>query len=181
LDECFPYFVRESLISDLIVSYFQNEKQPLRVYIQQVFLAAEFLKNNASEQQLVDRTVMNFHPIILAHAALLDTPCSLKNLYRVVGLIEEKFIGMVGFYARLIPDYSSKAVVLHGLKRKGVQFVWHSEHQGAFESLKKALCEAPVLQIPDFGKEFVLVTDASDLAVPGVLHQRVDGELAPIS
>ena len=83
---------------------------------------------------------------------------------------------MAGFY-----DYSRKVVVLHGLKRKGVQFIWQSEHQVAFESLKKVLCEAPVLQIPDFGKEFVLVNDASDLAVTTVLHQRVDGELAPIS
>jgi len=39
----------------------------------------------------------------------------------------------------------------------------------------------PVLQNPDFSKDFVLVTDANDLAVSTVLHQRVDGELAPIS
>jgi len=131
LDEYFPYFVLESLISDLIVSYFENEGQPLGVYMQQVFLAAEFLKYNASEQQLVDRTLMNFHPSILAHAAFLDTPRSVKDMYRVVGLIAEKFVGTVGFYARFILDYSRKAVILHGLKRKGVQFVWHSEHQGA--------------------------------------------------
>jgi hypothetical protein len=68
--------------------------------------------------------------------------------------------------------------VLHGLKKKGVRFVWGNEHQLAFESLKLALCEAPVLQIPDFNKEFVLMTDASDLAVSAVLHQRVEGELA---
>jgi hypothetical protein len=41
-----------------------------------------------------------------------------------------RFIGMVGFYARFIPDYSRKAPVLHGLKRKVKQFVWCSEHQG---------------------------------------------------
>jgi hypothetical protein len=33
---------------------------------------------------------MNFHPSILAHAAFVDKPCSLKELQRVVGLIEEK-------------------------------------------------------------------------------------------
>jgi len=34
---------------------------------------------------------MNFHPSILARAAFLDKPRSLKELYRMVGLIEEKF------------------------------------------------------------------------------------------
>lgn len=47
--------------------------------------------------------------------------------------------------------------------------------------MKKALCEAPVLQIPDFTKEFVLVSDASDQAVSAVLHQRLDEGLAPIA
>jgi hypothetical protein len=88
---------------------------------------------------------------------------------------------MVGFYARFIPEFSKRAAVLHNLKKKGVQFDWNSDHQTAFEWLKKALCEAPVLQIPQFSKEFVLVTDASELAVSAVLNQRVDGELAPIS
>jgi len=35
--------------------------------------------------------VMNLHPSISAHTALLDRPRSFKDLYRVVGLIEEKF------------------------------------------------------------------------------------------
>jgi hypothetical protein len=88
---------------------------------------------------------------------------------------------MLGFYARFIPEFSKRATVLHALKKKGVQFVWTIDHQTAFESLKKAMCEVPVLQLPDFSKESVLVTDVSDLSVLAVLHQRVNGELAPIS
>lgn len=38
-----------------------------------------------------------------------------------------------------------------------------------------------MLQIPDFSGEFMLLTDATDLAVSAVLHQKVSGELAPIS
>jgi len=71
----------------------------------------------------------------------------------------------VGFYARSIPGYGNIVAVFHELNKKGVSFAWREEHQAAFESLKRALCEAPVLRIPDFNKEFVLVTDASDLAV----------------
>ena len=92
-----------------------------------------------------------------------------------------RFMGMVGFYARFIPGYADVAAVLHQLKKKGVPFEWHVEHQEAFDCLKRALCEAPVLQVPDFEKEFVLVTDASELAVSAVLHQRVSEGLAPVS
>jgi len=40
----------------------------------------------------------------------------------------------------------------------------------------RALCE-----VPDFSKDFVLATDASDVAVSTVLQQRVNGSLAPIA
>jgi len=77
---------------------------------------------------------------------------------------------MVGFYSRFIMDYFQKAAVLHMLKKKGVQFTWQCEHQSAFESLKQALCEASVLQIPNFNKECVLETDASALAISYYSH-----------
>ena len=54
--------------------------------------------------------------------------------------------------------FSGKANVLHALK-KVERFVWEDDQQAAFEYMKLALCEAPVLQIPDFQKEFVLMTD----------------------
>jgi hypothetical protein len=100
-------------------------------------------------------------------------PTTLRSLRR--------FLGMVGFYARFIPSYSDHAEVLHALKRKGTRFVWIEEHQAAFVALKQALCEAHVLQIPDFDREFVLSTDASAHTVSAVLQQRVGGGLAPIS
>jgi len=90
LEEFFPYFVRERLIRDLIVFRFHAAGQSMRVYIEQVFQAANFLQYEATKQQLVDRILMNFHPDVLAKAAFLDKPRCLKDLYRVVGLIEEK-------------------------------------------------------------------------------------------
>ena len=87
----------------------------------------------------------------------------------------------MGFYARFIPGYTDRVAILHELKKKGVAFVWREEHQMAFDSLKRALCETPVLQIPDFNRDFVLVTDASDLAVSAVLHQEVNGAMVPIA
>jgi hypothetical protein len=57
----------------------------MRVYFEQVFQAAEFLQYEATEQ-----LVMNFHPDILSQAAFLDKPRTRKELYRIVGITEEK-------------------------------------------------------------------------------------------
>jgi hypothetical protein len=56
--------------------------------------------------------------------------------------------------------------------------VWSPAQQNAFNHLKQALCQAPVLQMPDITKEIVLSTDANDVAVSAVLQQRVAGHLA---
>ncbi|PNF27381.1 hypothetical protein B7P43_G17494, partial [Cryptotermes secundus] len=92
-----------------------------------------------------------------------------------------RFLGMVGFYGKFVKDFSLLAEPLHALKRKGARFVWGDSQKRAFEALKEAISTPPVLQVPDFSKEFVLVCDASDLAVSAVLNQRCESELAPIA
>ncbi len=48
--------------------------------------------------------------------------------------------------------------------------------------LKTVLCSSPILYSPDFGREFVLQTDASDRGVGAVLSQQMcDGEEHPIA
>jgi hypothetical protein len=69
-------------LRDIIAFYILGEWQSRRVYMDQAF--------QATEQQLVERVVMNFHPDIFSQAACLDEPRSHKDLHRVGGFREEK-------------------------------------------------------------------------------------------
>lgn len=58
------------------------------------------------------------------------------------------------------------------LLKKHTLFVWTSDHQLSFDTLKQALCSAPVLGIPDFSKTFAIETDACQTGVGAVLMQN---------
>lgn len=55
---------------------------------------------------------------------------------------------------------------------KAVMVSWNPEAERAFQELKVALCNQPVLITPDFKKEFVVQTDASDVGLGAVLSQE---------
>jgi hypothetical protein len=92
-----------------------------------------------------------------------------------------RFLGMVGFYGSFVENFSRIAEPLNVLKRKNSVFAWGEAQQLAFEELKRAISTPPVLQVPDFSKEFVLVCDSSDVAISAVLNQRREGALAPFA
>jgi hypothetical protein len=56
------------------------------------------------------------------------------------------FLGLAGYYRRIIENFSKIAKPLTSLLEKGVDFSWTDEHQKAFEELKKRLTTALVLQ-----------------------------------
>ncbi|KAL4332069.1 hypothetical protein GQ457_07G011170 [Hibiscus cannabinus] len=56
--------------------------------------------------------------------------------------------------------------------RKCVEYEWSDARQQAFEKLKEALTNAPVLIQPVSGKEFVVYSDASYVGLGGVLMQE---------
>lgn len=93
----------------------------------------------------------------------------------------KQFLGLVGYYRRFIKDFSSITQPFTSLLKKNISFKWEMRQQINFEKLKQLLSSEPILQYPDFNKEFLLTTDASDEGIGAVLSQGVIGNDLPIA
>jgi len=78
------------------------------------------------------------------------------------------FLGLAGFYRRFIKGYATIATPLV-VATITDPFQWTTPAQLAFEQLKQALSEAPVLTLPDFQLPFTVETDASGIGMCAVL------------
>ncbi|GFW39840.1 retrovirus-related Pol polyprotein from transposon 17.6 [Trichonephila clavipes] len=83
-----------------------------------------------------------------------------------------KFLGMAGWYQKFIPHYADICEPLYRLKKKEAKFNWSTEAQHSFNKVKRALTEAPVLQLPNFQEQFNLFTDASRVGIGAELNQN---------
>ena len=86
----------------------------------------------------------------------------------------QSFLGLCNCYRRFVKGFFHTAACLNKLLKADQKFVWSDECQSAFDSLKQSLTNHPVLVFPNFQKEFMLYTDASDRAVGYILGQLDD-------
>ena len=90
-------------------------------------------------------------------------------------------MGLANFYKKFIRWFGEIASPLTDLTKKDRKFEWGPKEEEAFERLKIALVSAPVLQLPDFDKEFTVTTDASEVSVGGILQQNFGQGLHPVA
>lgn len=91
------------------------------------------------------------------------------------------FLGLVGYYRKFIENFSKISKPLTGLLRKDYKFEWNFEQEDAFNVLRNKLISTPILQYPDFSKEFIVTTDASKYAIGAILSQGELGKDLPIA
>lgn len=82
------------------------------------------------------------------------------------------FLGLAGYYRRFIQDFSKIASSLTKLTKKNTPFEWGEEQDEAFRILRKKLCEAPILVLPEGTEDMVVYCDASYSGLGCVLMQR---------
>ncbi|GFT79864.1 retrovirus-related Pol polyprotein from transposon 17.6 [Trichonephila clavipes] len=84
----------------------------------------------------------------------------------------KSFLGCCNFYRRYIKNFAKRALPLTNLLRKDTPFEWTSETQEAFDDIKKAILNPPVLALPDQNAELQITTDASSRGIGAVLEQK---------
>jgi len=92
-----------------------------------------------------------------------ETPISVTGV--------RSFIGFVAFYRRYIKSFGKIVCPLYDLTKKSRTFYWDKVYEVAFQELKRAMDNPPVLKLPEQGKAFEIWTDASNFAIGGVLQQ----------
>ncbi|GKC79962.1 putative reverse transcriptase domain-containing protein [Tanacetum coccineum] len=61
---------------------------------------------------------------------------------------------------------------IYGPHKLGVKFDWGDKQEAAFQLLKKKLCSAPILALPEGSEDFVVYYDASHKGLGVVLMHR---------
>ena len=90
-------------------------------------------------------------------------------------------LGLVGYYRKFIKGFAKVAKPLTLLTRQQVKFEWTPNHQTAFEHLKNAIVQAPILHYPNPNKTYIVYTDASDDACGAQLSQSHEGTEFPVA
>jgi hypothetical protein len=89
----------------------------------------------------------------------------------------QKYLGMAVFCSSFIPNFVSEFATLYDTIKDGFSFeprTWgDTNYQDEFIKSKKHLLKATAVHFPDRNLEWVLRTDASQIAIGGVLLQMV--------
>ncbi|GBN09280.1 Transposon Tf2-6 polyprotein [Araneus ventricosus] len=98
-----------------------------------------------------------------------------KNLKQV-----QMFLGMLNYFRGLIYDYAGIVEPLVKLTKKNTPFVWSVECENAFNTVQEIILKKPTLKNFDPNLPFSLITDASKIAICGILLQKKDNVFYPL-
>ena len=89
-----------------------------------------------------------------------DQTTALLNATRPTTTTETKpILSMVNFSAYFILEFSSKTAHLQALTMKNAKFTWSDKYEQAFTTIKKAVCNAPVIAYFDPNRQTKLIAD----------------------
>jgi hypothetical protein len=94
----------------------------------------------------------------------------------------QSFLGKINFLRRFIPNFVELVKHITGMLKKGSEIKWRTEAKDYFQSIKQAISDAPILISPDFEKEFLIFSFASqDTLAAALLQKNYEGFEQPIA
>lgn len=117
---------------------------------------------------VINRHGMHVDPQKVSAIVDMASPKRAKDIRRL--------LGMVSWYRRFIPNLSTIIAPLTNLTRKHAKFVWSSDCEQSFQTIKNKLVSAPILSCPNFDYDFTLQCDASAYGLGAVLSQYYEGK-----
>ena len=95
-----------------------------------------------------------------------------------------RFVGMIGFYSRYLPDLASTLAAFNDLKGKGADtrdIMYSLRFKAAFAHAKHLLAQATALARPDYSKPFYIDVDSASSVGSGAILSQRDDESDPDS
>ncbi|XP_031250332.1 uncharacterized protein LOC116108204 [Pistacia vera] len=108
-------------------------------------------------------TAVELDPSKIQAMTSWPTPANVRQL--------RGFLGLIRYYRWFVCGYAPIAALLTSLLQKD-KFCWTMEARQAFNNLKLAMIEAPVLALPNFAETIVIEIDASRQGIGAVLMQH---------
>ena len=93
----------------------------------------------------------------------MDRPNDVPGVRRILGL--------VNYMSKFLNKLADISDPLNQLTHKDTEFQWTSAHDEAFETIKKAVTEAPILKYFNSSEETILQCDASSIELGAVVMQ----------
>jgi ribonuclease HI len=84
----------------------------------------------------------------------------------------QSFLGKIIFLRRFIPNFAEIVKLITDMLKKNSAVKWMAEAKASFARIKKVISEAPVLASPDYLKEFLIFSFASEHTIAAVLLQK---------
>ena len=143
------------------------------------------LKLKPSKCHLFQKQVLFLGPVVSGIAGIATDPKKVEAVVSWPPPINvsqvRSYLGFCSYYRRFIQNISVIANLLSQLTRKDVPFIWSEDCQRPFEELKSRLVASPIMAYPLDSGQYLLDTDASDVAIGAVLSQTQNGELKVIA
>jgi hypothetical protein len=161
-------------LDDILV--FTETLEEHRIIVKQVL---QILKENKlsckAEKCEFEQTKVDFLGVVIQQgqvhmdpakvSAVADWPTP-KNAKEI-----RTFLGFINFYRRFIKDFAKMSRHLTPLTGK-IKWEWTDKQQKAFEELRHAVTDKPILHLPIDDGQYKMETDGSGMAMGAVLMQQ---------